>query len=180
MSEALRDIITRNRAGERVAIPSVCSAQPDVLRASMTLAARLGQPIVIEATSNQVNQDGGYMGMTPVDFVAYVHGLADETATDRAALLFGGDHLGTQAWRAQPAQTAMEKARVLVKDYVEAGFGKIHLDCSEGCAGDPPQLDDAITADRSAILAQACAEVGDDLLFDVADQLSLSTHITVY
>ncbi|NNL18979.1 MAG: tagatose-6-phosphate kinase, partial [Boseongicola sp.] len=53
-------MIRKNRAGHAVSIPSVCSAQPDVLRASMALAKRLDRQIVIEATSNQVNQDGGY------------------------------------------------------------------------------------------------------------------------
>ena len=79
MVEVLRDIIRRNRAGAAVAIPSVCSAHPDVLRASLALAAQLDRHIVIEATSNQVNQDGGYTGMTPVDFIQFVNALADDT-----------------------------------------------------------------------------------------------------
>ena len=62
MTEALQNIIARNRAGRRVAIVSVCSAQPDVLRASIAMAQRLDRQVVIEATSNQVNQDGGYTG----------------------------------------------------------------------------------------------------------------------
>ena len=135
MVEVLRDIISRNRAGEAVAIPSVCSAHPDVLRASLALAKRLGQPVVIEATSNQVNQDGGYMGMVPSNFIDYVHEFADEVGTDRETIVFGGDHLGTQSWRDQSPEAAMEKAKGLVADYVAAGFEKIHLDCSEGCAG---------------------------------------------
>jgi len=171
MVEVLRDIIARNRAGEVIAVPSVCSAHPDVLRASLGLAKRLGQPVVIEATSNQVNQDGGYMGMTPADFVTYVHGFADEVGTDRHAIIFGGDHLGTQAWRDQPAEAAMEKAKVLVADYVAAGFEKIHLDCSEGCAGEAAQLTDEITADRSAVLAKISAKQADDLLFVVGTEV---------
>ena len=39
---------------------------------------------------------------------------------------------------------------------------KIHLDCSEGCAGEPAQLDDATAAGRAAILARACAEATKD------------------
>ena len=171
MVDVLRDIIARNRAGQAVAIPSVCSAHPDVLRASLNLAKRLGQPIVIEATSNQVNQDGGYMGMLPQEYIAYVHRLADQVGTDRAAILFGGDHLGTQAWRTLPAQQAMEKAKVLVSDYVAAGFSKVHLDCSEGCSGEDPQLPDEVTAERSAVLAQACARQSDELMFVVGTEV---------
>lgn len=161
MSDVLRDIIARNRKGETVAIPSVCSAHPEVLRASLRLAERLDRPVVIEATSNQVNQNGGYTGMTPAAFIAFVRGLAEETGTDPARITFGGDHLGPQAWRRLPAEQAMAKAHVMVADYVRAGFGKIHLDCSEGCAGEPAQLGDDITVARSAELARTCARTGD-------------------
>ncbi len=171
MSDVLRDIISRNRAGEAVAIPSVCSAHPDVLRASMRMARRVGRHIVIEATSNQVNQDGGYTGMRAADFVKYVHDLADEVGTDRSSIIFGGDHLGTQVWRGKSAQEALDKAETLVRDYVAAGFGKIHLDCSEGCQGEPAQLSDAQTAERSARLARVCAQVHDDLLFVVGTEV---------
>jgi D-tagatose-1,6-bisphosphate aldolase subunit GatZ/KbaZ len=148
MTKVLRDIISRNHAGERAAIPSVCSAQPDVLRASLIMAERLDRHIVIEATSNQVNQDGGYTGMTPAGFISFVNGLADDADVARERIIFGGDHLGPQAWRSLDADTALAKADVMVRDYVAAGFGKIHLDCSEGCAGEAAQLSDAQTAAR--------------------------------
>ena len=122
MSKVLTDIVARNRAGARTAIPSICSAQPDVLRASMKWAERKDRPIVIEATSNQVNQDGGYTGKTPVDFVADINALAAECGVDRDRITLGGDHLGPQAWRKLPAGAAMDKARVLVDAYVSAGF----------------------------------------------------------
>lgn len=170
-ADPLRDIIRRNRAGAPVAIPSVCSAQPDVLRASLRLAQQLGRAVVIEATSNQVNQDGGYTGMTPQDFIGFVHRIADETGVDRDLIIFGGDHLGPQAWRALPADGAMARAEVLVRDYTAAGFGKIHLDCSEGCAGEPAQLADEQTATRSARLARICAETAPDTLFVVGTEV---------
>lgn len=171
MSNALRSIITQNRAGKSVAIPSVCSAHPDVLRASLNLAQRRDSQIVIEATSNQVNQDGGYTGMTPEAFLRFVHDIADNANVDRERIIFGGDHLGPQAWRAMPADAAMQKARVLVRDYVKAGFGKIHLDCSEGCAGEAAQLSDDQTAERSADLARVCAEESNNLLFVVGTEV---------
>ena len=160
MADALRDIIARNRSGAPVAIPSVCSAHPDVLRASLTLAETLDRPLVIEATSNQVNQDGGYTGMTPSDFVARVEQIARESGVARERITFGGDHLGPQAWRDRSAEAAMAKAEAMVAAYVAAGFEKIHLDCSEGCAGEPAQLGDAETAERSALLAEVCLAQG--------------------
>ena len=68
----LARIIALNRAGDSVAIPSVCTAHPDALEACLTLAETLDQPIVVEATSNQVNQDGGYTGLKPADFIRFV------------------------------------------------------------------------------------------------------------
>lgn len=171
MVEVLRDVVKRNRAGAAVAIPSVCSAHPDVLRASLLLAETLDREIVIEATSNQVNQFGGYTGMTPADFVTFVTDLANETATARERIVFGGDHLGPQAWRAAGAETAMARADHMVSDYVEAGFGKIHLDCSEGCAGETTQLGDDVTAARSARLAQICCAINPDLLFVIGTEV---------
>ncbi|NCO87124.1 MAG: class II D-tagatose-bisphosphate aldolase, non-catalytic subunit [Rhodobacterales bacterium] len=162
MTDILRDIIARNRGGAAVAIPSVCSAHPDVLRASLRLAQARDRAVVIEATSNQVNQDGGYTGMTPAAFIAFVNRLADETGTDRARILFGGDHLGPQAWRRLPADQAMAKGRAMVRAYVEAGFSKIHLDCSEGCAGEPAQLGDDITVPRAADLGAVCRDAAAD------------------
>ncbi len=169
MSDPLRSIIARNRGGEAVAIPSVCSAHPDVIKASLLRAETLNRAIVIEATSNQVNQDGGYTGMRARNFVEFVHGLARECSVDQDRIIFGGDHLGPQVWRKQDAKAAMAKAHVLVDQYVRAGFMKIHLDCSEGCDAEPAQLDDQQTADRSAKLAQTClhAAQGDDRLMFV-------------
>jgi D-tagatose-1,6-bisphosphate aldolase subunit GatZ/KbaZ len=171
MTKVLRDIISRNRAGQRAAIPSVCSAQSDVLRASLIMAERLDRHIVIEATSNQVNQDGGYTGMTPAGFISFVNGLADDADVARERIIFGGDHLGPQAWRNLDADAALAKADIMVRDYVAAGFGKIHLDCSEGCAGEAAQLSDAQTAARSARLARICCQTHDDLMFVVGTEV---------
>lgn len=162
MTDLLRQIVARNRAGEACAIPSVCSAHPDVLTASLMLAERLDQPVVIEATSNQVNQDGGYTGLRPSDFIAFVYGLADAAGVARGRIIFGGDHLGPQAWRKGSAEAAMAKARVMVAEYVRAGFTKIHLDCSEGCAGEPAQLGDVVAAARAADLAAAALAAAPD------------------
>jgi D-tagatose-bisphosphate aldolase class II non-catalytic subunit len=170
----LRQIIARNRAGEAIAIPSVCTAHPDALEASLTLAEALDQPIVVEATSNQVNQHGGYTGLKPADFISFVRDIAQKSHVAHERILFGGDHLGPQAWRKLPADEAMTKAHRMVADYAAAGFTKIHLDCSEGCAGEPAQLPDAITATRSAALAATALQHAPDpneLLFVIGTEV---------
>ncbi len=173
MSAILQDVIARSRAGEPAAIPSVCSAHPEVIEASLRLARTSGRAVVIEATSNQVNQGGGYTGQRPADFVAQVHALADKAGLDRAAIVLGGDHLGPQAWRSLPAEEAMAKADAMVAAYAQAGFTKIHLDCSEGCAGEPAQLPDEVTVPRAARLARAAGKAAspDGLLFVVGTEV---------
>ena len=52
-------------------------------------------------------------------------------------MILGGDHLGPNVWKNEPLDVAMEKARELVKTYVQAGFKKIHLDASMACGGEP-------------------------------------------
>lgn len=162
MSDHLRQTIAANRAGAAAALPSVCSAHPMVLEASMRLAKDIKQSLIVEATSNQVNQFGGYTGMTPADFVNFVRAIAKDCGFDTANLIFGGDHLGPQVWHAGPAANAMAKAETLVADYVSAGFTKIHLDCSEGCQGEPAQVDDATSAARAARLAKVCETTATD------------------
>src|SRR5262249_29987517 len=53
-----------------------------------------------------------------------------------------------------PAEEALSRAEAMIAAYVEAGFSKIHLDTSMGCAGEPEALDDAVTASRAARLAR--------------------------
>lgn len=161
-ANSLLETIAANRAGDVVAMPSVCSAHRDVLRAAMLMPEYAGRSLLIEATSNQVNQDGGYTGMTPKDFVDYVREISDETGFPFQNIIFGGDHLGPQAWKDQAVDAAMSKAKVMVADYVAAGFTKIHLDCSEGCAGEPAHLDDVTVATRTALLAEICENAAPD------------------
>jgi D-tagatose-1,6-bisphosphate aldolase subunit GatZ/KbaZ len=152
-TKALLALPQLHRQGISAGITSICSAHPVVIRTALELGRDMGQPVLIEATCNQVNQDGGYTGMTPVDFRRFVEGIADETGFDRRTLILGGDHLGPNPWKHLPAEQAMAKAQTMVAGYAAAGFEKIHLDCSMSCAGDPVALDDATTAKRAAQLA---------------------------
>ncbi|HTU64345.1 MAG TPA: D-tagatose-bisphosphate aldolase, class II, non-catalytic subunit [Steroidobacteraceae bacterium] len=153
---ALRELITRHKRGDAVGVTSICCAHPIVLEASLRHASTHGDDLVLfEATCNQVNQDGGYTGMTPVDFVAFVHGIADKVGFDAARIALGGDHLGPNPWTHLPAAAAMDKAEVMVAAYVAAGFRKIHLDCSMSCQGDPVPLPEAEIVKRAVRLAKA-------------------------
>jgi D-tagatose 6-phosphate 4-epimerase len=136
-------------------ITSICSAHPIVLRAALRHGRYADATVLIEATCNQVNHEGGYTGMTPADFAALVREIAEDEGCPDEAVILGGDHLGPNPWRDQPAEAAMAEAEKMVTAYVAAGFRKIHLDASMGCAGEPAGLDDATTARRTARLARA-------------------------
>jgi len=149
---ALLDLIHRHKSGAAVGIYSVCSAHPVVLEATLALAAQSGGVALIEATSNQVNQDGGYTGMRPAGFRELVYGKAQAIGLPRERIVLGGDHLGPNCWQSMPATAALAKAEIMLAEYLTAGFRKIHLDCSMSCAGDPRALGDELIAERSAAL----------------------------
>ena len=148
----ISDVVAANRAGQQVGLPSWCTAHKETLAAILASYRDDQAPVLIEATCNQVNQYGGYTGMTPPAFRRFVEGVAAAEKVDPARLVLGGDHLGPNPWRKEPAAAAMEKAKAMVADYVAAGFTKIHLDASMACADDST-LAQATMASRAAELA---------------------------
>lgn len=127
---------TRGRAQ---GITSICSANPLVLEASFSHAREHDLPLLVESTCNQVNQYGGYTGQTPAAFMQELRRMAAAQDLPPDQLIAGGDHLGPYPWKNEPAPEAMQKAAVMVRDYVAAGYTKIHLDASMRCAGDDPR-----------------------------------------
>ena len=83
-SSILADLPRRHASGERVGLTSVCSAHPIVIEAALRQGKEDGTAVLIEATCNQVNQEGGYTGMTPADFRAFVEAIADRVGLRRA------------------------------------------------------------------------------------------------
>ncbi|EEU5114582.1 class II D-tagatose-bisphosphate aldolase, non-catalytic subunit [Escherichia coli] len=150
----LTEMVRQHKAGKTNGIYAVCSAHPLVLEAAIRYTSANQTPLLIEATSNQVDQFGGYTGMTPADFRGFVCQLADSLNFPQDALILGGDHLGPNRWQNLPAAQAMANADDLIKSYVAAGFKKIHLDCSMSCQDDPIPLTDDIVAERAARLAR--------------------------
>jgi D-tagatose-1,6-bisphosphate aldolase subunit GatZ/KbaZ len=149
---SITEIIARHKAGSSVGIYSACSAHPLVIEAALRHGQRQSTPVLIEATSNQVNQDGGYTGMRPVDFARFVHAIATRLGMAAERVLLGGDHLGPNCWQDLPAESAMAKSEELIADYIAAGFRKIHLDCSMQCADDRTPLRDSEVAARAVRL----------------------------
>lgn len=156
----LDEVVAAQKRGEARGITSVCSAHPFVIQQTLRVFKTLRVSPLIEATCNQVNQFGGYTGMTPRDFVAYVRGIAEENDYPFENIILGGDHLGPNVWQNEPAESAMQKAEEMVRQYVEAGFTKIHLDCSMRLADDPEgALAVEVIAQRAARLAKTAEQM---------------------
>ncbi len=146
--------------GDNIAIASICSANRYVLKAAMQLKNNSKNNILIESTSNQVDQFGGYTGMTPIDFVQFVKSIADEVSFPFGNIIFGGDHLGPNVWQNEEAKSAMLKAEDQIKAYVKAGYRKIHLDTSFSLGDDDKskQLSPEIITERAARLCKIAEE----------------------
>ena len=158
MGHFLQKTLSEHKSGAAVGIYSVCSANRYVIEAALYQATADGMPVLIEATSNQVDQFGGYTGLTPARFAASVHEMADRSGFPREQIVLGGDHLGPNVWQSEDASSAMAKARDQIQAYVSAGFTKIHLDASMRLGGDPGEHHEApdieLIADRAADLCQ--------------------------
>lgn len=162
INDYLSHVVTAQKNEIARGITSICSAHPFVIEAALRNVSG-SRPVLIESTCNQVNQFGGYTGMTPVQFRDYVWTIADEVGFPRERIILGGDHLGPSPWQDESAATAMVKARTLIRDYVQAGYTKIHLDTSMKCGDDDPDrpLDKRISAQRAANLASIAESTHD-------------------
>jgi D-tagatose-1,6-bisphosphate aldolase subunit GatZ/KbaZ len=162
MPHPLDEIVKAQKRGENAGITSICSSHPWVLKAAL----RMKEPVLVESTCNQVNQFGGYTGMTPADFVHFVHELANLNGFPLDQLILGGDHLGPNPWQSEPAASAMQKSAEMIRSYVKAGYKKIHLDASMKLGDDDPEhpLDLELVAQRTALLAKAAEAVADPIM----------------
>ena len=156
------DLAATRDADNYVSQTAVCYAHPMILRAALRYGKRKNIPILIEATCNQVNHEGGYTGMRPQDFVDQVKRIVRDEQFDLEHLILGGDHLGPNPWRKLDAVDAMKQAILMAKAFAQAGFNKFHLDASMRCADDPEILEEEEIARRAARLAKAIEEVCKD------------------
>jgi len=154
-------IIKGHKSGRPIGITSVCSSNEYVIKASMLDAKKYNKILLIESTSNQVDQFGGYTGMTPKNFRDFVFRIAASLDFAPSNLILGGDHLGPNVWQKETSVYAMKNAKDQIAAYVKAGYSKIHLDASMKCAddGDPDKpLEPGIIADRASQLCKTAEE----------------------
>jgi D-tagatose-1,6-bisphosphate aldolase subunit GatZ/KbaZ len=171
MDDVLSHLRSDHLAGRRRGLVSICSAHPDVLAAAMHAALRGAGGLLLEATANQVNQHGGYTGLTPESYMDALRRLAGVAGFPAERLAVGADHLGPWAWRTEPAETAMRRCEELIRRCVRCGFRKLHIDTGFGCADDPAPLVPLQHAVERAVrlcrAAEAAVAPGDPLPFYV-------------
>ena len=166
MADYLRKIVEMQKAGDPVGIYSACTGNEIVLEACMKHALETNTVLLIESTANQVDQYGGYTGMKPVDFMAMCKNIADRVGISMDRIILGGDHLGPLTFAEYDEEKAMAESRELIRQYVAAGFTKIHIDTSMKVASDDPEtrLPDAVIARRGAELAKVAEDAYAELV----------------
>ena len=149
------------------------------MRAAAEQAAEAQSLLLVEATSNQVNQFGGYTGMRPGGFRDFVLGYIAAAGLDTKSLTL----VATISVPIRGAPSLqMKRAEDMVVEYVQAEFTKIHLDPSMPCAGDLPPLSDEVVAQRTAQLCRAAenaSTLGDGPVYVIGTEVPVpggTTH----
>ena len=125
------DKIIKNKA-----LPSFCTSNSEVIKSILFFCHIKKLPCLIECTSNQVNQHGGYTNKTPKKFVKEILGLRKKIGFNSKRLFLGGDHLGPLPWGKKTNHIAIKNSISLIKDYLNENFSKIHIDTSIKCKND--------------------------------------------
>lgn len=162
----IKELVSRYKSGEKAGIFSVCSSNKYVIEAAMDRLKDKDMHLLIESTANQVDQFGGYTGMTPKDFMKYIHNLAEENNFPVDRIILGGDHLGPLTWTKLGEEKAMENSKTLIREYVLAGFTKIHIDTSMPIIGDFENgiFGDELISERAATLCRVAEDSFAELL----------------
>jgi hypothetical protein len=111
-----------------------------VLRAAMQVALHYDTVLLVEATSNQVDQFGGYTGMTPPQFAT----TCTQLARSKASRWSG--------WCWAATTSARTPGRAGCRHRHAARRNPDRRLCRSGLPQDPPRLQHALRR-RSAILA---------------------------
>ncbi|WP_296007478.1 class II D-tagatose-bisphosphate aldolase non-catalytic subunit [uncultured Alistipes sp.] len=133
-TENLLQAIARIEA--RTGIPrtifAACPNSTAVVRAAFRAAKRNNAPIYFAATLNQIDCDGGYTGLTPVEFVRLARFEAEAvhfTGPTIIAIDHGGpwlkDKQSVERWTAEEAMAGVKRS---FEAAVLAGYDLIHVD----------------------------------------------------
>ncbi len=117
-------------------IPSFCTANEGVIKIILLYCKIYNLPCLIECTSNQVNQFGGYTRKTPRKFTNFINNIAMKIKLNKKNIFLGGDHLGPMPWKNLNSNLALKNSVKLINQYIDNKFNKIHIDTSIKCKND--------------------------------------------
>ena len=119
-------------SGVKRTIFAVCPNSTAVIRASFRAAKRNNAPIYFAATLNQIDNDGGYTGMTQAEFtklLQFEQERVNYTGTTIVAIDHGGpwlkDKQRVEKWS---TEDAMQGVKESFEAAVAAGYDLIHVD----------------------------------------------------
>jgi tagatose-1,6-bisphosphate aldolase non-catalytic subunit AgaZ/GatZ len=132
IDQLVQRLIALRAGGMHITLLAVCPNSDAVLQAAIQAAGSNNMPLLLAATLNQVDRDGGYTGWTPQGFVARMHELAAEYG--RAVPLFpcldhGGPWLKDlhtrDRWSYEQTMAAVKRSLTAC---LEAGYALLHVD----------------------------------------------------
>lgn len=110
--------------------PCFCTANLSVLDIIIKFCKIYNLPLIIESTSAQVNQEGGYTKQTPKIFKSKIYKLCKKNNFAISKLIIGGDHIGPFPWKSKKSEIALKNAKKLIRDCIKSGYKKMHIDTS--------------------------------------------------
>lgn len=133
LQELVRDLIAWHESGRaQITLLAVCPNSAAVLEAAVRVAADNNMPMLLAATLNQVDRDGGYTGWTPASFVSRLNALAEArgwTGPLYPCLDHGGPWLKDRHARdGLSLEATMAEVKASLTACVEAGYQLLHID----------------------------------------------------
>ncbi len=132
IQKLVKKIIARDEAGQPLTLLAVCPNSEAVLKAAVQAAKQADAPLLLAATLNQVDRDGGYTGWTPAQFVAKVHEFCKEMDWEGPVypcLDHGGPWLKDRHTQEHlTLAETMAEVKKTITTCLEAGYKLLHID----------------------------------------------------
>jgi D-tagatose-1,6-bisphosphate aldolase subunit GatZ/KbaZ len=132
LGEIVRKVIDLNASGRPLTLLAVCPNSEAVLRAAVRTARDANAPLLLAATLNQVDRDGGYTGWSPAQFVNEVNQICQETDWNGPVypcLDHGGPWLKDAHTRDHLSQVeSLSEVKQSISACLQAGYRLLHID----------------------------------------------------
>jgi len=127
-----RIVDIEKRSGVKRTIFAACPNSISVIRAALKSAKRCNSPVKFAATLNQVDLDGGYTGLTPLEFVRTIR-LNAYNLNVTSPVIIAIDHGGpwlkdihkNEGWEYAKTMQAVKRS---FEAAIAAGYDMIHVD----------------------------------------------------